>query len=109
MKETGRNGYMSKVQRRLKEEFPGCTILRNDPNSNFQGIPDITILYRDRWASLEIKKSANAPRQPNQEYYVEKMNGDSYAAVIYPENEERIFDELRSALKPCRETRLSLG
>lgn len=102
MRETGRNGYMTLVKERLKREFPGCIILRNDPHSNPTGTPDITVLYGDRWASLEIKGSEKAHHQPNQGFYVDKMDGMSYAAFIYPENEERVFSELQSALQPSR-------
>ena len=64
MRETGRDGFMSKVQKRLKEEFPDCTVLRNDPSSNVQGVPDLTVLNGDRWASLEVKRSATASPEP---------------------------------------------
>lgn len=107
MRETGRDGFMSKVQKRLKEEFPDCMVLRNDPSSNVQGVPDLTVLNGDRWASLEVKRSATASHRPNQDFYVDKMNRDSYAAFIYPENEERIFSELQSALQPRRQARVS--
>ena len=61
----------------LKQMFPGCIVMKND-SSYIQGIPDLLILYKDKWASLEVKKAANANRQPNQEYYVNQMNEMSF-------------------------------
>ena len=79
----------------LKERFPGCVVMKND-SGYIQGIPDLTILYKNRWATLEVKKSARASHRPNQDYYVEKMKEMSYSAFVYPENKEEIMDELAS-------------
>ena len=53
-----------------------------------QGIPDLLILYKSKWATLECKRSADASRQPNQDYHVSKMNGLSFSRFIFPENKE---------------------
>lgn len=87
--------FQSKLIRRIKEEFPGCIVLKNDP-TYLQGIPDLTIFYEDTWAALEVKKSAKANHQPNQDYYVDKMSQMSYAAFIFPENEEEVMAELQN-------------
>lgn len=87
--------FQSKLIRRIKDEFPGCIVLKNDP-TYLQGIPDLTIFYENTWAALEVKKSAKASRQPNQDYYVDKMNQMSYAAFIFPENEEEVMAELQN-------------
>lgn len=79
----------------LKTMFPGCIVLKND-SSYLQGIPDLLVLYRDRWCSLEVKKSLRASRRPNQEYYVKLMNDMSFSAFIYPENKEGVLNELYS-------------
>ena len=92
------NRYQSNLIRKLKQIFSGCVVLKNDANY-IQGIPDLTILYKDRWATLECKKSEKESRQPNQEYYVEKMNEMSYSRFIYPENKEEVLSELREKFK----------
>lgn len=77
----------------LKQMFPGCIVMKND-SSYIQGIPDLLILYKDKWASLEVKKAANANRQPNQEYYVNQMNEMSFSRFIFPENKESVLNDL---------------
>ena len=85
--------YRKALEDRLKNIFPGCFILRN-PCTEYQGIPDLTIFYGTRWAMLELKIDRNASFQPNQEYYIDLMSGMSFAAVIYPENEESVLEAL---------------
>lgn len=92
------SGYKTKLVRTLKSMFPGCMILKNDPD-HIQGIPDLMILFGRHWAALEVKRSANAPIRPNQPYYVNKLNGMSFAAFIYPENEEDVLHELQIAFE----------
>ena len=95
------NKFQAELIRELKEMFPGCIVLKNDAEY-MQGIPDLTIFYNDRWATLECKKSKSASKQPNQEYYVDKMDSMSFSRFIYPENKEEILDELQSALRSDR-------
>lgn len=52
-----------------------------------------------KWASLECKKSANAAKQPNQEYYVDLMDNMSFSRFVYPENKEEVLSELQSAFR----------
>lgn len=82
----------------LKKMFPGCIIVKND-SGYIQGIPDLTIFYKDRWATLECKKSARAKKQPNQEYYVELMDRMSFSRFICPENKEEVLYELQQSFK----------
>lgn len=97
--------FQAKLIKELKKEFPGCLILKLDPNY-IQGIPDILILFRDRWAALECKRNEKAKHQPNQDYYISLMNGMSYARFIYPENKEEILDELQRSFRIRRTSRL---
>lgn len=91
--------YESNFQRKLKakisERFPGCYILKNDPNDT-QGICDLLILYKNKWAALEVKISKTAKHRPNQDYYVNELNKMSYAAFVYPENQEDVLNEIAS-------------
>lgn len=77
----------------IKKEFPGCLVMKND-SAYIQGIPDWTILYKNKWAVLEAKREANANKQPNQDYYVEKLNDMSYSRFVYPENKDEVINEL---------------
>lgn len=87
----------SKFQKELideiKERYPGCVVLKND-SGYIQGIPDWTILYKDKWAVLEAKREEKANHQPNQDYYVEKLNDMSYSSFIYPENKDTVMKQL---------------
>lgn len=85
--------YRKRLEDRIDGALPGCFILRN-PASEYQGIPDLTVFYGPRWGMLEIKISPDAPFQPNQEYYIKWMDEMSFAAVIYPENEEAVLGDL---------------
>ena len=59
--------FQSELIKELKALFPGCIILKNDP-TYIQGIPDLLILFEDKWAALEVKKSITASHRPNQEF-----------------------------------------
>ena len=102
------NKFQSKLIEELKDLFPGCIVLKNDPNY-IQGIQDLTVLYEDKWALLECKKSEKASHQPNQDYYVEKADGMSFSRFIYPENKEEVLNELQQTFRPRRKTRTPRG
>ena len=88
------SGFQDRLRKDLETMFPGCMIFKMD---QIQGIPDLLILHNDKWASLECKKSSKAHRQPNQEYYVGRMNEMSFSRFICPENKEEVLSELQSA------------
>ena len=90
--------FQSKLIKELKKRFPKCIIVKNDPNY-IQGFPDLTILYKDKWATLECKNNASAGKQPNQDYYVEMMNEMSFSRFIYPENKEEVLHELQQSFE----------
>lgn len=98
--------YQNRVIRRLRKTFPDCVILKND-SSYVQGIPDLLILFNDRWAMLEVKAERDSPQRPNQEHYISLLAQMSYAAFVYPEIEDRVFDELQYALSNRRSARVS--
>ena len=87
------SGFQDKLRDTLKELFPGCMIFKMD---QIQGIPDLLVLYKNKWASLENKKSEKATRRPNQEYYVDRMNKMSFSRFIYPENRDEVLNDLKT-------------
>ena len=87
------NKFQANLIKKLKKIYPNCFIMKND-SSYIQGVPDLLVLNKDKWATLECKKSANARHQPNQDYYVGKMNEMSFSRFIFPENEQEVLDEL---------------
>lgn len=91
--------FQSGLIKELKTIFPGCIVMKTDP-TYIQGLPDLLILHNDKWASLEVKKNAKAKKQPNQEYYVGRMNEMSYSSFISPENKEDVLSELRKTFEP---------
>ena len=88
--------FQKNLKKELKTRFPGCIVTKLD-SGDIQGIPDLLILYKNKWATLENKKSAKASHQPNQDYYVEKMDEMSFSRFIYPENKEQVLNELETA------------
>lgn len=90
------SGFQDRLREDLKKLFPGCLIFKMD---QIQGIPDLLVLYKDKWATLECKKSANAKKQPNQEYYVGMMNDMSFSRFICPENKEEVLNDLQQTFK----------
>lgn len=85
--------FQSKVIKELKDRLPGCMVLKNDP-TYLQGVPDLLVLYKDKWCALEVKRSETAKHQPNQDYYVNKMNEMSHSAFIYPENKDAVIKSI---------------
>lgn len=89
------SGFQARLIKDIKQSFPGSIVLKNDANY-LQGFPDLLILYKNKWAALECKRESDAHRQPNQKYYVELLNGMSYASFICPENEKEVFNDLHA-------------
>lgn len=85
--------FQAKLIKDIKERLPDCIVLKND-STYLQGIPDLTVFNNDKWATLEVKKSANASHQPNQDYYVEMMDHMSFSRFVYPENRDTVFSDL---------------
>ena len=92
------NKFQSGLIKELKERFPGCVVLKNDPNY-IQGIPDLTVLYKDKWAFLECKRSEGEIHQPNQDYYICEASKDSFGAFVYPENKEQVLYDLQRSFE----------
>ena len=86
--------FQKELMDEIRKQYPGCVILKND-SRYIQGFPDWTILYKNKWAVLEAKRSRTADKQPNQPYYVDKLNSMSYSRFVYPENKDEVLQELQ--------------
>ncbi len=95
------NEFQASLIKEIKARFPGAMVLKNDANY-IQGIPDLTVLYGDKWAMLECKRSSDASKRPNQEYYIDKLGDMSFASFISPENKEDVLNELEQSFAACR-------
>lgn len=91
------NVFQKNFIRKIKELLPDSIVLKND-SSYIQGIPDLIVLCGDKWAALECKRTKAASHRPNQDYYVSKMDEMSYAAFVYPENQEEVLNDLQRSL-----------
>lgn len=90
--------FQSQLIKDLKKIFPGCIVMKTD-SGHIQGLPDLLVLYENKWAALECKASSKSKKQPNQEYYVEKMNGMSFSRFVCPENKEEVLDDLQRSFR----------
>lgn len=95
------SAFQAKLIREIKKRFPGAIVLKNDPNY-IQGFPDLTILYKDRWAVLEIKQSEKASHQPNQDFYILQTDKMSVGRFVYPENMMEVLDDLARSFQVSR-------
>jgi hypothetical protein len=100
------NQYQAQLIKKLEKMFPSCFITKMDAQYK-QGTPDLLILWKKFWAVLEVKISADAFSHPNQDYYIEQLGEMSFAAYIYPENEEEVLIALQQAFKSPRGARVS--
>lgn len=96
--------FQSDLIKDLKKNFKGCIVTKLDARYK-QGIPDLLILYKDRWATLECKKSQDAKVRPNQKLYVDRMNKMSFSRFIFPENKEEVLNDLQRAFESDRNSR----
>ena len=95
------NTFKTKLIKEIKQLLPGSIVVHLDP-TEIQGIPDLLVLYKNKWAALEGKKEVKSSKRPNQEYYINLMNKMSFARFINPENKEAVLNELQQAFKSCR-------
>lgn len=102
------SNFQRDLVKEIEKIFPGCIVTKMEPY--IQGIPDLLILYRNKWALLECKRSEkdryDNPR-PNQEYYVDLLDSMSFAAFIYPENKDEVLYDLEQTFCPRRRSRIS--
>lgn len=93
------SSFKSSLYKEIRERFPGSEVVINDAGY-VQGFPDATVyLPNGRYFLLEGKRECNSSRQPNQEYYVERSPLSNNACFVYPENKEKIMEELERRYK----------
>lgn len=85
------SGFQDRLRKTILNRFPGSMVFKMD---QIQGIPDFLVLYKNKYAFLENKKSERATHRPNQDYYVNKLNEMSFARFVYPENKDEVLTEL---------------
>ena len=93
--------FQGDLIKEIKRRLPGAIVTKLDAK-HIQGLPDLLILYKSKWAALECKESENSIHRPNQDYYVNLMNNMSFAAFIFPGNEEEVLNDLQRALESGR-------
>ena len=93
------NRFQASLVKEISEKLPGSFVLKNDGSNVPQGFPDLLILYKDKWGSLECKKDKSAKKQPNQEYYVDALDAMSFSRFISPENKEEVLNEMEKAFR----------
>ena len=87
------NKFQAQLINDIEKRFDGSIVTKLD-SGHIQGIPDLLILYKSKWAALECKKDEKSKHQPNQDYYVGKMNTMAFSRFIYPQNKEETLNEL---------------
>lgn len=90
------NRFQSALIKEIKSKLTGSYILKNDGSNVPQGFPDLLILYKNQWATLECKREAGAHKQNNQDFYVKRLDDMSFSRFISPENKEEVLNELYS-------------
>lgn len=98
------SGFQDKLIDDLEKLLPGCMVFKMD---QWQGLPDILVLYGKTWFSLECKRETGASHRPNQDYYVNLMNEMSFSRFIYPENKKEVLNEILQTFRPSRKARVS--
>ncbi len=90
--------FQTKLIKQLKKRFPGCMVMKTNPGY-IQGLPDLLVLVGKRWAALEVKARRNAHHQPNQDFYISKLNKMGFARFIFPENMEEVLNEMEQSFR----------
>ena len=91
--------FQGNLIKEIEQTFNGSIVTKLDANY-IAGIPDLLILHKNRWATLECKKnksevSKKRRNKEQQDYYVAEMNKMSFSRYVYPENKEEVMNELK--------------
>lgn len=99
--------FQASLIKEIKSRFKGSVVLKNDPNY-IQGIPDLVVFYKDKYAFLEVKKGKNASHRPNQDYYINKFHKQgAYSEFVFPENKEDVINGMARSFGVTRSSRIS--
>lgn len=90
--------FQADLIKEIKKLLPDSIVMKLDSGYK-QGIPDLLILFQNRWATLECKRHSKASHRPNQDWYVNQMDHMSFSRFIYPENRELVLMELTDFMK----------
>lgn len=90
--------FQSKLIKEIKKKYPGCIVIKTDPNY-IQGFPDLLILYGRTWAALECKRGEESSHRPNQNYWVKRLHKMSFAKFIWPENKKEVLHAMERSFK----------
>ena len=91
--------FRTKWLNKFKKLSPDIFIEFADPKRK-NGIPDVIIFYKKKYARLETKRSKNASKRLHQQYYIDYFNSQGiYAAFLTPENQEEVYNALRRYFK----------
>lgn len=85
--------FQRKLIQEIKRRYADAIIMKLDSGYK-QGIPDLLVLYKNKWATLECKQCSGAGHRPNQDWYVGLMDKMSFSRFIFPENKEEVLREL---------------
>jgi hypothetical protein len=91
--------FQTKVNRGLRAQYPDAHILKTDgPASGVQGFPDWAIVLPNATTVFyDAKVSANAKRQPNQDWYMDDLNSKGYLAMfVCPDNVDEFYKKVAS-------------
>lgn len=92
-RKTPEGRFKEEFSKDLAFAFPDVVMLKNDEQL-LQGVPDMLVLYKDKWAMLEFKAHAKAAVQPNQRYYISFFDSMGFGAFVYPENRDDVIEAL---------------
>ena len=103
---TPEGSFKSRFIKRIENEFPGCIVTKLEADYK-EGLPDVLILHKNKWATLEAKKNKSEvtkprPNKKQQDYYVATMDKMSFSRYVYPENQEEVLNELRLHFQQTR-------
>ena len=99
MAKTPEGKFKEKLIKDIEKELPGCIVTKLEADTS-NGIPDIIILHKGKWATLEAKKDISEVTKARrnklaQDYYVAEMNKMSFSRYVYPQNKAEVINELK--------------